>query len=128
MAEGCGTVKLGSLTIFDVWFVPELRVNLISVDAFNSQGYDVNCKRTGEAWIVDEAGRVIAIAQKKNNLRHLVIDDASTVKPSESAFIFSAPDSTFVPNINPSAPPPESILPEVKLLAEPTLKISGIEI
>ena len=50
------TVKLGSLTIFDVWFVPELRVNLISVDAFNSQGYDVNCKRTGEAWIVDEAG------------------------------------------------------------------------
>ena len=34
----------------------------------------------------------------------------------------------FVPNINPSAPPPESILTEMKLPAEPTPKISGIEI
>ena len=71
---------------------------------------------------------MIAIAQKKNNLYHLVIDDTSTVKPLESAFISSAPDNMFIPNINPSSPPPELILPGVKLLAEPIPKISGIKI
>ena len=77
---------------------------------------------------MDESGRVIAIAQKRNNLRHLVIDNTFTDKPSESAFVSSTPDSTFVPSISPSVLAPESILPEVKLPTEPTPKISGIEI
>src|SRR3982074_1502833 len=76
MAEGTGSVHLGNLTLTNVWFVPDLRVNLISVDALNLQDYDVNFKTGGEAWVIDNSGCTIATAQKKNSLRHLVVTNS----------------------------------------------------
>src|SRR5204862_8128766 len=53
MSYGAGTAKLGSLTISDVWFVPGLRANLLSVNAFNSQGCVVFFRRRGDDLVVD---------------------------------------------------------------------------
>src|SRR6184192_2778259 len=44
-----GTVQLGELTLQNVWYVPNLQVNLLSVDAFNSHDLNVNFKRNGKA-------------------------------------------------------------------------------